>query len=392
MRQWVFGLRTMRCGYGYDNQKNRLKKMEYRKRISELIREVPATMVDLNLEREKVRIPTQASSNFITNREQGDWAETLIQRAINETSKNFVAVKYGKSDDRVAGEKGFNEFFEEFQEELDSIGKRPDILVFKKSDFRDKWGLDISRKSRAFLDPLVPKAIAGLEIRSSSFLIEKYDRAMQDRISYFTTIALEAKDIIFRNYHDLLNNPVRKKYIDILNGINAETLSAADFRRPSWSSSQRLIELTEQFKILKDAIKEIQKRDFLSITPKVEDLKIVYQWVQTYNVPHFYFQVFFDKVYGISYKDILEMISDSDNEGDTFFLEGDVKNQNKITVKINSKQGIEIANKIDMPIHKSKMKELERGRLLFYVTFEGGLAYLDVNNLLNLLNIESEEF
>ncbi|OQX27515.1 MAG: restriction endonuclease [Desulfobacteraceae bacterium IS3] len=366
--------------------------MEYKKRISELIRRVPKTIVDLSVEREKVRIPTQASSNFITNREQGDWAESLVQKVINETSKNFLAVKYGKSDDRVAGEEGFNKFFEAFQEELDSIGKRPDILVFNRSDFQNKWGLDISRKSRDFLDLLVPKAIAGLEIRSSSFLIEKYDRAMQERISRFTTIALEAKDIILHNYFDLLNHQSRKKYLDILKGINDETLSAADFRRPNWSSSQRLVELTEQFKILKDAIKEIQKRDFLSITPKVEDLKVVYQWIQTYNVPHFYFQVFFDKVYGMSYKDILELISDSDNEGDKFFLEGDVKNQNKITVKINSKQGIEIANKIDMPIHRSKMKELERGRLLFYVTFEGGFAYLDVNNLLNLLNIESEEF
>jgi len=30
-----------------------------------------------------------------------------------------------------------------------------------------------------------------------------------------------------------------------------------------------------------------------------------------------------------------------------------------------------------MPEHHSVMKELERGRLLFYVTFEGGKGYLD---------------
>ena len=30
-----------------------------------------------------------------------------------------------------------------------------------------------------------------------------------------------------------------------------------------------------------------------------------------------------------------------------------------------------------MPEHKSAMKELQRGRLLFYVTFEGGKGYLD---------------
>ncbi|MCA6069826.1 MAG: AccI family restriction endonuclease [Endomicrobium sp.] len=81
------------------------------------------------------RTPTQASSNFITNKEQGDWAEKLIINAINTTSKNYVAVKYGKSDDLVAGEDWFDKFFQEFQNELDTIGKRPDILIFNKKNF-----------------------------------------------------------------------------------------------------------------------------------------------------------------------------------------------------------------------------------------------------------------
>jgi type II restriction enzyme len=45
-----------------------------------------------------------------------------------------------------------------------------------------------------------------------------------------------------------------------------------------------------------------------------------------------------------------------------------------------------------MPTHKSKLKELDRGRLLFYVTFEGGVAYLDVNNLRAILGINENEF
>jgi type II restriction enzyme len=366
--------------------------MDYRNKIAKIIQHVPTTLIDLDIRREKGRQPTQASSNFITNREQGDWAEDLVQRAINEISKNFIAVKYGKSDDRVAGEDGFGEFYLEFQEELDAIGKRPDLLFFKKSDYKRDWGLDISREPREFLDTIVPKAIAGLEIRSSSFLIEKYDMAMEERTAHNTKVALESKQKILSDYSDLLDHPKRKQYIDILYSISEESLSATDFRRPSWSSSDRLVELTEQFKILKKAIKEVQKRDFLSITPKVEDLKVVYQWIQTYNVPHYYFQVFFDKVFGISYEDILTIISDSDNEGIKFFVEGDVKNQNKVTVKINSKEGVEIADKIEMPEHKSAMKELDRGRLLFYVTFEGGVACLDVNNLLEILNINTEEF
>lgn len=366
--------------------------MSYKERIQELIHKVPKTLVDLDIPREQARTPTQASSNFITNREQGDWAENLVLRAFNETSKNFVAVKYGKSEDRVAGEEGFDEFYQQFQVELDTIGKRPDVLIFRKEHYNPDWNYDISRIPHEQLHPLVHNAIAGIEIRSSAFLIEKYDRAMQIRLKHYTDIALKTKQIILENYTDLLQHPLKKKYIDILNSITEETLSATGFNRPSWSSSERLIELTEHFKILKESIKQVQKREHLSITPKVEDLKVVYLWTQTYDVPHFYFQVFFDKVFGISYENILSIISNSEEEEVKFFLERDVKNQNKTTIKINSKSGVEIANKVDMPTHKSQLKELDRGRLLFYVTFEGGVAYLDVKNLITILGINENEF
>jgi type II restriction enzyme len=150
--------------------------------------------------------------------------------------------------------------------------------------------------------------------------------------------------------------------------------------------------LNDLFKQLKSAIKEIQKRDYLSITPKVEDIKVVYKWIETFNVPHFYFQVFFDKVYGISFEQILKIISNSDNEGIIFSVESDTKNQNKTTIKINSKYGIEIASKIDEPDHKSVRKEMDRGRLLFYVTFSGGTAYLDAGNLTKILEINNGDF
>ncbi|MBN2487153.1 MAG: AccI family restriction endonuclease [Bacteroidales bacterium] len=114
--------------------------MTYYTKIKELTKTVPATLVDFELPRDPARTPTQASSNFITNKEQGDWAENLVFRAINDTSKNFVAVKYGKSDDLVAGEDGFDAFYQEFQDELDTIGKRPDILIFRKEDFINDWG------------------------------------------------------------------------------------------------------------------------------------------------------------------------------------------------------------------------------------------------------------
>ena len=71
---------------------------------------------------------------------------------------------------------------------------------------------------------------------------------------------------------------------------------------------------------------------------------------------------------------------------------GDVQNQNKTTIKINSKTGYPIASKVDEPTHESIRKEMDRGRLLFYVTFKGGTAYLDLDNLRTILGIEETEF
>jgi type II restriction enzyme len=246
--------------------------MEYFNKIKELTGKIPAELIDFSQPRDIARTPSQASSNFITNKEQGDWAENLVTRAINETSMN-----------------------------MDTIGKRPDLLIFKRTDFDAKSGLDISRISHDRITEYVKKAIAGIEVRSSSFLIDRYEEAMQTRTEKFTKIAMETKDKILAEYKDVLSLPSRENYMELLAGITAKTLNVADFKVPGWRSGERLIQLNSLFKQLKSAIREIQKRDYLSITPKAEDVKVVYKWIETFNVPHFYFQVFFDKIYGISF-------------------------------------------------------------------------------------------
>jgi type II restriction enzyme len=364
--------------------------MSYFENIRELTKRVSTSIVDFSIDRDITRTPTQASSNFITNKEQGDWAERLIISAINTTSKNYVAVKYGKSDDLVAGEDGFDKFFQDFQSELDTIGKRPDILIFNQNDFDKDLGYNISKIEHNQIESYVKKAISAIEVRSSAFLIDKYDLAMQNRIEKFTKQTLAIKDDILKNYKDLLSTPQRRNYIELLNGITPATIEAIDFKVPGWRSTEDLAKVNELFKQLKNAIKEIQKRDYLSITPKVEDIKVVYRWIENFNVPHYYFQVFFDKVYGISFTNILEIISDPDKEGVIFSIEQDTKNQNKTTIKINSKSGVLVAGKVEEPNHKSIRKELDRGRLLFYVSFEGGFAYFDISKLKDLLNLQEE--
>lgn len=366
--------------------------MPYFDELREITKDIPDTIVDFNIPRDRTSPPTQASSNFITNKEQGDWAEDLIFRAINETSKNFVAVRYGKSDDLVAGEKGFDEFYNEFQDELDDIGKRPDLLIFKKSDYNEKLGFDISGLSHSDITNYVKKAFAGLEIRSSAFLIEKYEKEMQNRTKYHLKETLKIKDKIINEFSDLLDHPKKKAYLDLLKNINENTIYAISFRRPSWNSTERLQEVTALFKELKRHINIIQKRDYLSITPKVEDIKVVYRWAEIFDVPHYYFQVFFDKSYGISFKHILTLLTDSDKEGEYYEISKDIKNQNKTTIKINTRNTEQIAYKIIEPEHSSVKREMGRGRLLFYVTFKGGTAFLDIDNLRNLLGISENDF
>lgn len=316
------------------------------------------------------RPPTMANSEFLTNKEQGDWAEQVVLKAINEFSDSYFAVEYGRSESIAAGDEGFAEFYTEYQNELNTIGKRPDLLIFKISDFPD-GNLDIED------DEHVRKALAALEIRSSSFLVDKYTTFMKKRQTEAIKECVTIRNKIISGELGKLLERKNKAIYDLILQAKDETFRELDFRRPSWSLTQELRTLTELLKDLKKNMKILHKRDYLSITPKMEDIALVNRWVQKYNVKHFYLQVFFDKAYVISFQDILELVSNDDNEGNIFSIERDVKNQRKTTIKINVQVSKEVLGKIDMPEHKSAMKELDRGRLLFYVTFKGGKGYLD---------------
>ncbi len=358
---------------------------KYKDIVNSICANIHTGLIDFDEPRSEASMPTQASSEFITNKQQGDWAEDVIFRAINDYSENIVAVRYGKSDDLVAGDAGFELFFNDYQNELDTIGKRPDILLFKKNDFDEELGYDISSKKSSEIGDYVSKAFAGIEVRSSAFLINKYTEETNRVVLENIDRAIELRDDILSNYIDLLEQK-RPELIDLLQQLNETSVRTLDFRATSWRSSQRLQELSLKLSEIKKCLKIIQKRNSLSITPKVEDLKVVHKWIMTYNVPHFYVQVFFDRVYGISFKHILELVSNPDLEDDKYFIEQDTKNQNKTTIKIPSQDGVCLAQTVTEPDHHSVRKELNKGRLLFYVKFDGGEAFLDKQNFDSLFD------
>ena len=342
--------------------------MTYKETIASLINSAPFEIdTDVQL---SGRPPTMASSEFLTNKEQGDWAEQIVFNAVNANSEDYCAVNYGRTDSIAAGDLGFAKFYSEYQDELNNIGKKPDILIFRRSDAPSTDLLDTD-------DDIVRRAVAAIEVRSSSFLANKYASFMDAR-----TRKAEAE--CSRIQGELMQEPLSSLLLEkspaiyrLIESATVDTFRDLDFRAISWSSSADLRRLSEQLKHLKSQIKILHKRDYLSITPKLEDLALVNRWIQCFGVKHFYLQVFFDKGYVIPFKDILTISSDSRNEGTIFSVERDVKNQRKTTIKIDVQVGQEILGRIDMPEHSSALKELDRGRLLFYVTFHGGRGYLD---------------
>lgn len=325
--------------------------------------------IDLSTET-KVKQPTSANSMFLINKEQGDWAEKIICNAINEHSERYCAIRYGTQENLAAGDPGFEEYFENYIIELNAIGKKPDLLLFNKKD------IDVS--SDLTDDDLIRKAIAAIEVRSSSYLANKYNLYMEDKIKKAECqIKNIIKELLTKHHNSLLEK--QPTLFKLLKTATPDMFRELDFRLPNWRSSANLKELSEVLRQLKTQIKVLQKRDYLSITPKLEDFSLVNRWIQHFGVRHYYLQVFFDKAYILSFLGILKLINESKNEGRYFFVESDTKNQNKTTVKVDIKVGRELLKRIDMPEHQSAMKELDRGRLLYYVTFHGGHGYMDVD-------------
>lgn len=343
--------------------------LTYKESISRLIADAP---FDINTELEvRGRTPTLASSEFLTNKEQGDWAENVIHGAINENFDDLCALKYGRNDSLAVGDTGFAEFYDAYRDELNTIGKKPDILVFRRNDIPNNQFPDLNDEE------LVCKAIAAIEVRSSSFRSAKYAEFMDARTRRAESECERLQQVIFQSPYSETLAEKRPELYRMIEGASVNTFRELNFKVPGWRSSQTLRELNGYLKELKSHMKVLQTRDYLSITPKLEDIALVNRWIQRFGVPHCYLRVFFDKAYVISFKDILTITSEPKNEDVIFSVEHNVKNQGKTTIHINVQVGKEILRRIDMPTHRSALKELERGRLLFYVTFHGGKGYLD---------------
>lgn len=126
----------------------------------------------------------------------------------------------------------------------------------------------------------------------------------------------------------------------------------------------------------------------------------MFKWINTFNVPHFYVQVFFDAMYVISFAEILGLLQSSEinergrtnkkmygykNGSLAFVIEKNPKNQYKETIHLFLSNGHVLTEKMTEPSLAASRKELAGGRLLHYISFGGGTATLDTKLLRQLV-------
>jgi hypothetical protein len=147
---------------------------------------IPREVVDYRVGYRTPRRPTAAHSDFLINRQFGDWTETLLRTSFNAQVENYKAVRYGAGGNLIAGDPGFIEMFTSYHAEIRRIGKRPDLLIFDR-DIKSQMNLpdDISEFESSGLVEIARRSARALEVRSSRYLAARY-RQVKEKDQSFT--------------------------------------------------------------------------------------------------------------------------------------------------------------------------------------------------------------
>lgn len=118
-------------------------------------------------------------------------------------------------------------------------------------------------------------------------------------------------------------------------------------------------------------------RDTPSFTVKVEDLKVVYRWIEKHDVDQVYCQVFFDSVFAINFLDIFGIVAQG---GSGFKVEKPHKSQ-KATITISIKKGVQIGSFDENPSFEVERRRTPLGRHDVYVRPVRGRIIIDADTL-----------
>jgi hypothetical protein len=122
-------------------------------------------------------------------------------------------------------------------------------------------------------------------------------------------------------------------------------------------------------------------RETPSFTVKVEDLMIVYRWLERNMVPQAYCQVFFDSVFAINFLEIFAAIG----RGNGFTIETPKKSQEKATIMIPITAGFQVGTAISLPTFAAEHRVTALGRHDAYVVPQGGGFVLNAENMRRVL-------
>jgi len=114
-------------------------------------------------------------------------------------------------------------------------------------------------------------------------------------------------------------------------------------------------------------------RETPSFTVKVEDLTIVYRWLERHRVPQSYCQVFFDSVFAINFLEVFNLVG----SGTGYSIETPTKSQEKATIMIPITRGKQIGTATGLPSFTAEQSVTKLGRHDAYVVPTGGGFILD---------------
>ncbi len=136
------------------------------------------------------------------------------------------------------------------------------------------------------------------------------------------------------------------------------------------------------------AVRQLQReagnstgRETPSFTVKVEDLIIVYRWLERHDVPQSYCQVFFDSVFAINFLDIFATIA----SGTGYAIETPAKSQEKATIMIPITRGVQVGAANALPSFAAEHRVTALGRHDAYVVPCGGGFVLDADRMRQVL-------
>lgn len=166
----------------------------------------------------------------------------------------------------------------------------------------------------------------------------------------------------------------------------------AEQRDPFVAQAQASIEVrSSRYKALRYiAAKQQRKADGAknvgqmapNFTVKVEDLVILYRWIERHQLPQAYVQVFFDSAFALNVRSIFELIAQWPAG---LKLEKPTKSQGKPTIFIPITFGEQVGDMLQPPTFSAGVKETPLGQINAYVMPKGGELRLERERFLRVV-------